>query len=247
MGYRLGVDVGGTFTDLVLFDGEANNIYLAKVPSTVHNQSVGVIDGIHKLTEQRGLAPQQIGFLIHGTTVATNALLERKGVPCALITTEGCRDLLQIGRQDRPDLYDEFARRPPVIVPRHLRFEVRERMLYTGEVHVPLDEEQTVEVIEQIRASGVTAIAVCLLHSYANPAHERRVGELLQEYYPEAIVSLSHEVSSEFKEYERMSTTLVNIYVMPIVKRYLDTLESSVQEIEVESPLHIMQSNGGNK
>ena len=245
MGYRLGVDVGGTFTDLVLFDGEANNIYLAKVPSTVHNQSVGVIDGIHKLTEQRGLAPQQIGFLIHGTTVATNALLERKGVPCALITTEGCRDLLQIGRQDRPDLYDEFARRPPVIVPRHLRFEVRERMLYTGEVHVPLDEEQTVEVIEQIRASGVTAIAVCLLHSYANPAHERRVGELLQEYYPEAIVSLSHEVSSEFKEYERMSTTLVNIYVMPIVKRYLDTLESSVQEIEVESPLHIMQSNGG--
>ena len=245
MGYRLGVDVGGTFTDLVLFDEDANTIHLAKVPSTVHNQSVGVIDGIHKLTDQHSLMPQQIGFLIHGTTVATNALLERKGVPCALITTQGCRDLLQIGRQDRPSLYDAFVRRPPVIVPRHLRFEVRERMLHTGKVHTPLDEEQTVKVIEQIKASGVTAIAVCLLHSYANPAHEHRTGELLQAYYPEAIVSLSYEVLSEFKEYERMSTTLVNVYVMPIVKHYLDDLESSVKQMGVESPLHIMQSNGG--
>jgi len=118
-------------------------------------------------------------------------------------------------------------------------------MLHTGEVHVPLDEEQTVKVIEQIKASGVTAIAVCLLHSYANPAHEHRTGELLQAYYPEAIISLSHEVLSEFKEYERMSTTLVNVYVMPIVKQYLDDLESSVKQMGVESPLHIMQSNGG--
>ena len=245
MGYRLGVDVGGTFTDLVLFDEEANAVHLAKVPSTVHNQSVGVIDGIHRLTDQHGLRPQQIDFLLHGTTVATNALLERKGVPCALITTQGCRDLLQIGRQDRPSLYDTFARRPPVIVPRHLRFEARERMLHTGEVHTPLDEEGAVKVIERIKASGVAAIAVCLLHSYANPAHERRIGELVQVHHPEATVSLSHEVLSEFKEYERMSTTLVNVYVMPIVKRYLDDLESSVQEMGVESPLHIMQSNGG--
>lgn len=245
MGYRLGIDVGGTFTDLVLFDEGENTIHVAKVPSTVHNQSIGVTNGIRKLSRQQRLAPQQIGFLLHGTTVATNALLERKGVPCALITTQGCRDVLQIGRQDRPSLYNAFARRPPAIVPRHLRFEVRERMLPTGKVHVPLDEEQAVEVIEAIKARGVTAIAVCLLHSYANPAHERRIGALIRATYPEAIVSLSHEVLSEFKEYERMSTTLVNVYVMPIVKRYLDDLESRMQRMGIESPLHIMQSNGG--
>ena len=245
MGYRLGVDVGGTFTDLVLFDEDTDAVHLVKVPSTVRNQAIGVIDGIDKITDQRGIAPHEISFLIHGTTVATNALLERKGVPCALITTQGCRDLLQIGRQDRPSLYDSFARRPPVIVPRHLRFEVRERMLYTGAVHIPLDEEATIEVIERIKDTGVDAIGVCLLHSYANPAHELRVGELIQEYYPEATVSLSHDVLSEFKEYERMSTTLVNVYVMPIVKRYLDNLASSVEEKGVPSTLHIMQSNGG--
>lgn len=245
MGYRLGVDVGGTFTDLVLFDEEKNCIQLAKVPTTVDNQAIGVTDGIERISAQHKLTPQEIEFLIHGTTVATNALLERKGVPCALITTQGCRDVLQIGRQDRPHLYDAFARRPPVIVPRHLRFEVPERMLYTGEVDTPLDEEGVIEVLERIKAAGIKAIGVCLLHAYANPAHERRIGELIQQYLPEATVSLSHAVLSEFKEYERMSTTLVNVYVMPIVKRYLDDLVANVKEKGVASNLHIMQSNGG--
>ena len=245
MGYRLGVDVGGTFTDLVLFDEDTNAIHLAKVPSTVHNQAVGVIDGIDKITARHDLTPRQIDFLIHGTTVATNALLERKGVPCALITTQGCRDVLQIGRQDRPSLYDAFARRPPVIVPRHLRYEIRERTLHTGEIYTPLDEADVVEALKRIRAAGVAAIGVCLLHSYANPSHERRIGEHIRLHYPEAAVSLSHQVLSEFKEYERMSTTLVNVYVMPIVKRYLDDLASSVQEKGIASTLHIMQSNGG--
>ena len=245
MGYRVGVDVGGTFTDVVLFDERTNSLHLAKVPSTVRNQSIGVIEGIRKVADTQGLSVSEIDFLIHGTTVATNALLERKGIPCALITTRGCRDILQIARQDRPSLYDSFARRPAVLVPRRLRFEIIERMLYSGEVETRLDETSVVQAVESIRQAGVDAIAVCLLHAYANPAHERRVGELIREHYPAATVSLSHEILSEFKEYERMSTTLVNVYVMPIVKRYLDDLESSVGEMGIRSPLHIMQSNGG--
>lgn len=244
-GYRLGIDVGGTFTDLILFEEGTNALHIAKVPSTVQNQSLGVMEGIDRITAAHDLAPQQISFLLHGTTVATNALLERKGVPCALITTQGCRDLLQIGRQDRPSLYDSFARRAPVIVPRHLRFEVKERMLYTGEVHVPLDEADVLDVIGRIRAAGVDAVAVCLLHAYANPAHESAIADLFRTHYPEAAVSLSHDVLSEFKEYERMSTTLVNVYVMPIVRRYLDDLETCLRKTGVDAALHIMQSNGG--
>jgi N-methylhydantoinase A len=245
MSYRVGVDVGGTFTDIVMFDERTNALHLTKVPSTVRNQSIGVVEGIRKLTARCDVAPEEIEFLIHGTTVATNALLERKGVPCALITTQGCRDILQIARQDRPSLYDSFARRPAALTPRRRRFEVRERMRYTGDIETPLDDAQAIEIIEQIKREGVDAIAVCLLHSYANPAHERRIGELIRTHYPEATVSLSHEVLSEFKEYERMSTTLVNVYVMPIVKRYLDDLEASVHDLGIRSPLHIMQSNGG--
>ena len=176
MAYRLGVDVGGTFTDLVLYDDVANRIHLAKVPSTVRNQSVGVVEGIRQIAGAHGLTPAQIEFLIHGTTVATNALLERKGVPCALITTRGCRDLLQIGRQDRPSLYRHFARRPAVITPRRLRFEVDERMLHTGAVQTPLDEAGVIAAIARIKAAGVSAIGVCLLHAYANPTHEQRIG-----------------------------------------------------------------------
>jgi len=245
MTYRVGVDVGGTFTDIVLFDEHNNALHLTKVPSTVRNQSVGVVEGIRKVAARQQVAPDEIDFLIHGTTVATNALLERKGIPCALITTQGCRDILQIARQDRPSLYDSFVRRPAVLVPRRLRFEVHERMRYTGDIETPLDETQVIEVIAKIKEAGVDAIGVCLLHAYANSSHERRIGDLIRQHYPEATVSLSHEVLSEFKEYERMSTTLVNVYVMPIVKRYLDDLETSVQDMGIQSPLHIMQSNGG--
>ena len=245
MSVRLGVDVGGTFTDLVLFDAATNRIHFTKTSSTPANQAEGVEDGITKVVDLAGFAPADIAFFVHGTTVATNALLERKGVRCALLTTEGFRDVLQIGRQDRPKLYDWFAQRPSPLVSRALTFEVRERMLHTGDVLTALDEPQAIETIRRARAAGVTAIAVCLLHSYANPAHERRVAELIAEHFPEAEVSLSSDVIPEFREYERASTTTVNAYVMPIVRRYVARLADRTAAMGVPAELHIMQSNGG--
>src|SRR4051794_6006138 len=245
MSVRLGVDVGGTFTDLVLFDAASNRIHFTKTSSTPANQAQGVEDGIRKVVGIGGVTPPDIEFFVHGTTVATNALLERKGVRCALLITEGFRDVLQIARQDRPKLYDWFAQRPAPLVPRALTFEVRERMLHTGDVHLALDEAQAIAAIAAAKAAGVTAIAVCLLHSYANAAHERRLGELIAQHFPEAEVSLSADVIPEFREYERASTTTVNAYVMPIVRRYVARLADRTAAIGVPAELHIMQSNGG--
>ncbi len=245
MSVRLGVDVGGTFTDLVLFDPNTNRIHFTKTSSTPSNQAEGVEAGIGKVVGLAGLTPADVAFFVHGTTVATNALLERKGVRVALLVTEGFRDILQIARQDRPKLYDWFAQRPPALVPRELSFEVPERMLHTGEVHRPLDEAAAVEAIRAARAANVTAIAVCLLHAYANAAHERRLGQLIAEHFPEAEVSLSSDVIPEFREYERASTTAVNAYVMPIVRHYVARLADRTAAIGVPADLHIMQSNGG--
>ncbi|MBV9603109.1 MAG: hypothetical protein JOZ87_40580 [Chloroflexi bacterium] len=183
---RLGVDVGGTFTDLVLFDPASNTLEYAKTASTPANQALGVESGIRKLTLQHKLSPESITFLAHGTTVATNALPERRGATCALLVTEGFRDILHIARQERPKLYDWFARRSEPLVPRWRCFEIRERVLHTGEVLVPLDEAQALDAIQAARDTGATALAVCLLHSYANPGHERRLLELIHGRFPEA-------------------------------------------------------------
>ena len=242
---KLGVDVGGTFTDLVAFDERTGAIQLTKVPSTPTSPDQGVLNGIRRLAADFGVDPGGIDFFIHGTTVATNALLERKGVRVALVTTAGFRDVLHIGRQTRPKLYDFFERRPDPLVPRHLRFEVPERVLYTGEVRQPLDEDAVRRVAQTIRQRGVGVVAVCLLHSYANPAHERRVREILLAEVPGLKVSLSSDVLPEFKEYERASTTVVNAYVMPIVERYLERIVGSLRGVGVGTGLNIMQSNGG--
>jgi N-methylhydantoinase A len=245
MTLRLGVDVGGTFTDLALFDTDSHTLQFAKTSSTPEDQALGVETGIHKIAGQHGVQPSAIAFLAHGTTVATNALLERRGARCALLVTEGFRDVLHIGRQDRPRLYDWFARRPEPLLPRHLCFEVQERVLHTGEVLTPLQEDQAISAILTAKATGVTALAVCLLHSYANPLHERRLLELIRQHFPEADVSLSSEVLPEFKEYERMSTTVANSYVMPIVRHYLISLEQRVRAQGIDADVRIMQSNGG--
>jgi N-methylhydantoinase A len=242
---RLGVDVGGTFTDLALFDTASNTLEFAKTSSTPTDQAQGVESGIQRIAQRCNVKPSAIAFLAHGTTVATNALLERRGASCALLVTEGFRDVLHIGRQDRPKLYDWFARRPEPLLPRHLCFEVRERVLHTGEVLVSLDEAHAVAAIEAAKTAGVTAVAVCLLHAYANPLHERRLLELIRMHFPEADVSLSSEVLPEFKEYERMSTTVANAYVMPIVRHYVASLEQRVHSHGIGAGLHIMQSNGG--
>ena len=245
MSYRLGVDVGGTFTDLALYDTDTDRLEFAKTPSTPVNQALGVAAGIRELMERHGVSPDRIDFFIHGTTVATNTLLERKGAKTALIVTAGFRDVLQIGRQDRPDLYDWRIRRSDPLVPRHLRYEAQERVLHTGEVQSPLDEETLEDIISRVKAANVDAVAVCLLHSYANPEHEQAIGDAIRRELPDVPVSLSHEILPEFKEYERMSTTTINAYVAPVMERYLRRLEQSITDVGLKSDLYIMQSNGG--
>ena len=245
MGFRLGVDVGGTFTDLALYDADGNRLEFAKTPSTPENQAVGVASGIAELARRYGVVPEQVEFFIHGTTVATNTLLERKGASMALVVTAGFRDVLQIGRQERPSLYDWRIRRPEPLAPRRLWFEVAERMLYTGEVMTPLAEAEIERVAAELAAADVDAVAVCLLHSYANPEHERALGEALRRSLRGVTVALSHEVLPEFKEYERMSTTAINAYVAPVMERYLRRLERTISDEGLKSELYIMQSNGG--
>ena len=245
MTYRLGVDVGGTFTDLVLHEVESNRLEFAKTPSTPADQSEGVTTGALQLVNRLGISPQAIAFFIHGTTVATNTLLERKGARTALIVTRGFRDVLQIGRQDRPDLYDWTIRRTEPIVPRRLRFEVTERMLHTGEVIEPVSDADVAGIVRRLEEEQVEAVAVCLLHSYAHPAHERQVGEAIRKALPDITLSISSEVAPEFKEYERMSTASINAFVAPVMERYLRSLQASIEAQGIDSDLHIMQSNGG--
>ena len=243
--YRLGIDVGGTFTDLVIINEKTKVIQLTKTPSTPKTPDRGVINGIHKVESMFGVDPRRVDFLIHGTTVATNALIERKGVKTALIVTKGFRDVLHIARQVRPKLYDFFERRPDPFVPRHLRFEVPERILYDGRVTEPLKEAIVGNIARRLEHHRVGVIAICLLHAYANPVHEQRVKEILEKELPGVQVSISSDVLPEFKEYERMSTTVINAYVMPIVERYLYEIKKSMRQMGIETGLKIMQSNGG--
>ena len=245
MTYRLGVDVGGTFTDLVLHDTETDRLEFGKTPTTPANQALGVSNGINQLVERLNIPAEAIKFFIHGTTVATNTLLERKGALTALIVTEGFRDVLQIGRQDRPSLYDWRMQRPPPLVPRRLRSEVPERVLHTGDVLRPLKEGALEDVARQLKDLGVESVAVCLLHSYANPSHEQAVAAALRKALPDAAVSLSYDVIPEFREYERMSTTVINAYVAPVMGRYLGELRRSIADAGIGSEVHVMQSNGG--
>lgn len=245
MGYRLGVDTGGTFTDIAIVDESDGQVVVTKVPSTPDNPSRAVINGATKIMEECNIDAKDVTFFIHGTTVATNALLELKGARTALITTEGFKDILQIGRQTRPSLYDFYAHRPKAIVPRNLRYEAPERILYTGEVLKPLDKDAVLAIIEDMKKNKVEAACICLLHSYANPAHENEIKEIIMREYPEIMVTLSSEILPEFREYERMSTVCINGYVMPKVNKYVADLVGKLKDIEVKSELYIMQSNGG--
>ncbi|HEV8425093.1 MAG TPA: hydantoinase/oxoprolinase family protein [Actinomycetes bacterium] len=236
-GARLGVDVGGTFTDLVaLVEG---GLITAKVPSTPDNQAHGVVRAL----EVAQLAPGAVASFTHGSTVATNALLERRGARTALITTEGFRDVIEIGRQNRPALYDLARDRPATLVPRELRFTVRERMSPDG-VLVPLDEGSLRATVDDCREANVEAVAVCLLFGFLHPEHEQRIGEALRETLPGVQVSLSSEVLPEFREYERCSTTVCNSYLTPRLAAYLRSLANQVGALGLPTPL-VMQSSGG--
>jgi N-methylhydantoinase A len=234
---RLGVDVGGTFTDLVaLVDG---HLVTAKVPSTPRNQAEGVLRAL----EAAGVEAGRVAAFAHGSTVATNALLERRGARTALVVTAGFRDVIEIGRQQRPSLYDLTKDRPPPLVPRELRFVVRERMGPRGEV-APLDSESLETAVAAVAGAGVEAVAVCLLFSFLYPEHERRVAEALECALPGITVSRSSEVLPEVREYERFSTTVADAYLTPRLAAYLERLASEVRRRGFPAPL-VMQSSGG--
>lgn len=242
--YRLGVDVGGTFTDLALIDS-AGDIFYTKVSSTPHDQSIGVLEGIKKIFELYKIEPAQIDQVVHGTTVATNALLEGKGSKTALLTTEGFKDVLQIGRQARSELYSLSPQKLPALIPRNLISEISERVLYTGEILRPLKKEQVRQSLDKLSRDLVETIAVCFLHSYINPIHEEEVKELIEREYPQFDVCISSDISREFREYERMNATVINAYVFKIMDRYLSCLSVHLKDLQILPHMNIMQSNGG--
>ena len=244
MSYRLGVDVGGTFTDIVALD-RSGRLALTKVPSTPRNLLDGIAAATTKVLELAGAAPADVERFIHGTTVATNAILERRGARAGLLTTEGFRDLLEIGRLRLSRLYDLDFERPSPLVPRRWRREIRERMNHRGEVVTPLDRDSAAAAIDRLLAEGVESIAVCFLHAYANPAHEAAVGAMIRERAPQVALTLSSEILPEMREFERTSTAVTNAYVMPVMERYLASLEGELRALDARAPLLIMQSNGG--
>ena len=241
---RLSADIGGTFTDIVLLS-PTGRYWTRKEPSTPDDFARGVIDGMKLLLEEEGLLASYLVEIIHGTTVATNAILENKGAKTALITTRGFRDVLEFRRLRVPQLYNAFYRPPEPLVERRLRLEVDERIGAGGSVVRPMDEESLRPVMDRLREHKPEAVAVCLIHSYSNPEHEKRVGQIVREGLPDAFVSLSVDVLPEIREYERTSTTVINAYLGPIVKNYLDSLVSQLRESGTDSVVRIMQSNGG--
>ena len=243
--YRLGVDVGGTFSDAILINESTGEIRVCKVPSTPKDPSIGFLEAVHRMLGEGGLTPDQVGYVVHGTTVATNSIIEGTLAPAGFLTTEGFRDMLEIQRQIRPALYDFQFEKPPPLVPRYLCFGVPERLDSRGAVIVPLDEESVRRVAAQLRQQGVESAAVCYLHSYVNPDHEKRTAEILREEFPGILVSLSSEVAPEIREYFRASTTVINAGIRPIVARYLDNIQSRLQESGLSAELLVMQSSGG--
>jgi N-methylhydantoinase A len=242
---RMAFDIGGTFTDFVLDDGRTGQRHFGKVPTTSREPAKAVLSGIEELLARTGVPPQDVATLLHATTVATNAVLERKGARTALITSEGFRDIIIIGRQKRYETYDLYLDKPKPLTRRRDIFEVRERVLYDGTVERQLDETDLARAVAAVGAGGYESVAVCLMHSYANPQHERRVGAELARSFPNLSISLSSDVSPKFREYERTSTVAANAYIKPIVGRYVRHLESALRERKIDAQLFIMQSNGG--
>jgi N-methylhydantoinase A len=241
---RIGIDIGGTFIDIVIFDPHTGQLDSLKVSSDPKKLEEGVMRGLEGILARLRLSAAEVTQLVHGTTVATNALLEGRWAKTALITTEGFRDILEIGRQNRPELYNFFTERPKPIVGRELRFEVPERLDYQGRVLKPLDEERVKHITIELANQGVESVAVVFLFSYLNPAHERRVKELFRAQLTIPVL-LSCEVLPEFREYERTSTTVMSAALVPIVSRYLQKLDEATQRLGIRREWRIMQSNAG--
>jgi len=243
--YTLAIDIGGTFTDIVLQNQNDGHISVAKVLTQYPDPSQGVMAGVQQILDQSQTRAQNIVRVIHGTTLVTNTLIERKGAKTALVTTEGFRDALEIGREGRYDIYDLSLKLPPPLVPRQLRFEVRERLFARGEVMVPLLEEDVVGVCDRLKTAEIEAVGIVFLHAYLNPEHEILATQIIEDKLPGVSVSVSHQVAAELREFERTSTTVANAYVQPLVEKYLSRLETGLEDLGISAPLHIMLSNGG--
>ncbi|OGA38395.1 MAG: hypothetical protein A3G24_12105 [Betaproteobacteria bacterium RIFCSPLOWO2_12_FULL_62_13] len=243
--YAIGVDIGGTFTDIVAYGGASGRVSAAKVLTDYEDLARGVMAGIRQVIEESRIEPAWVTRVIHGTTLVTNSLIERRGAKTALIVTRGFGDVLEMGRESRYDIYDIDIELPAPIVPRELVFEVAERLDHRGEVVTPLDEPGIDALVAKLREAQVQSVAVCLLHSYASAIHERRIAEILAARLPEVSVSVSSDVMPDLREYERASTTAANAYVRPVVRGYLDRLRSALHDLGVQSQLSIMTSDGG--
>ncbi|HAA95564.1 MAG TPA: 5-oxoprolinase, partial [Dehalococcoidia bacterium] len=244
--YSVAVDVGGTFTDIVLRNLATNEQRVHKTPSTPDDPSTGFLTGLREILEANSVTPNQVKHVFHGTTIATNAILENKGSPVGLVVPEGFKFVLEIGRHGTPRLVNpnSWVKPERPVRPRDIS-EVPERLGFSGEVLTPLDEEAVRTAARRFRADEISSIAVSFLHSYSNPDHENRARDLILEEYPSAQVSLSSEVLAVFREYERTITTVLNAYVMPRVSHYISNLESSLRAGDVDSSFSIMKSNGG--
>ncbi|MFX1253197.1 MAG: hydantoinase/oxoprolinase family protein [Promethearchaeota archaeon] len=240
----LGIDVGGTFTDLIFYDVK-RGMSVLKVPSTPTDQSVGVMEAVHQAQRNFNIQPELIERFFHGSTVATNAILERKGATTALITTQGFRDVLEIGRQTRVRLYDLNVERVPPLVPRNHRLEIAERVNSKGEIIRPLNWEESDDILSTLQNEGIQSVGVVLLFSFLNPKHEIQVRDHIAETMPDLHISLSSEVLPEFREYERTSTVVIDAYIAPVMEKYLHYLQEKVKKANFHCPVQIMQSNGG--
>lgn len=245
MAWRIGIDSGGTFTDVCLFDDASGQVAVWKVPSTPDDPSRAIAQGTSEGTQRVGASPGEVAYFGHGTTVGTNALIQHRGARTGLITTDGFRDLIEIGRQKRPDLYDLQADKAPPLVTRDLRFGVAERLRHDGSVETPLDEAGVRAAARALREAGVEAVAIGFLYGFVRPEHEEAARRIVAEELPDAFICASHEVAPEFREYERISTAAVNAYLGPVMQGYIRRLAERLTELGVAATPHLTQSNGG--
>ena len=243
---RLAVDIGGTFTDIAIEMGDSGSeLFTCKVLTTTRAPEEGVFEGVRRALGETGLSPGDFSLVIHGTTLATNAIIERKGARAAMIVTAGFRDAIEIGTESRFEQYDIFMDKPPPLVPRERRFDIEERIDARGNVLIPLDEDAVGALAGELAQADVESVAVGLLHAYAEPRHEQRIGEILSAALPDLSISLSSEVSPEIREYERWSTTAANAYIQPLMASYIARLEDSLKEMGFACPLYLITSGGG--
>ena len=244
MSYMIGVDVGGTFTDFSVFEQESGRLFHFKHSSTNYDSSVAIVNGILKILEMENASTAEVTYLAHGTTVSTNALIEKKGAKVGLITTEGFRDIMEIGIQKRPFMYDTLGQKPQSLIQSGMNCEVPERIAHDGTVMKELDEEEVRKLVRYFRKHAVDSIAVSTLFSFVNPVHEKRIKEIIEEEYPGVYTTISSELVPEFREYSRMSTTVLNAYLGPVMKKYVNNFQDSVKRIGIQTEPYVTQSNG---